>query len=127
MAFMLVGYLLSCGTRFYDVRKIAMPVNAVVEKQQKLATSPVLPTSDQVAEWNKSSIGSRFAEPPFVPPPSADQRQWNYWMMSQKAGSISYQIFAAGLSLALFNLFFLSERRLGQAIFAVSEPLGPMR
>ncbi len=104
---MLVGYLLSCGTRFYDVRENSNAVNAVVEKQQKLATSPVLPTSDQVAEWNKSSISSRFAEIPFVPPPSADQRQWNYWMMSQKAGSISYQIFAAGLSLALFNLFFL--------------------
>lgn len=107
MAFMLVGYLLSCGTRFYDVRENSNAVNTVVEKQQKLATSPVLPTSDQVAEWNKSSISSRFAEIPFVPPPSADQRQWNYWMMSQKAGSISYQIFAAGLSLALFNLFFL--------------------
>ncbi len=107
LIFMLVGYLLSCGTRFYDVRETDSIVNSVVEKQQKRATSPVLPTSDQVAEWSKSSIVSRFAEIPFVPPPSADQRQWNYWMMSQKAGSISYQIFAAGLSLALFNLFFL--------------------
>ena len=107
VAFMLIGYVLSCGTRFYDLKVKGSAVAAVVAPPQKLAESPVIPTAEQVADWVKSPFGSQFAEPPFVPPPGTDQRQGNYWMMSQKAGSISYQIFAAGLSLALFNLFFL--------------------
>jgi predicted acyltransferase len=105
--FMLVGYAMSCATRFYDIRDTNLIADAVNSPPPKLSASPVLPTADQWAEWAKSPLGTQFAEPPFVPPPNAERRQWNYWMMSQKAGSISYQIFAAGLSLALFNLFFL--------------------
>jgi len=107
IAFAALGYLLSCGTRFYDMRNEPPKSEAVASKSQKLAVDPVIPSSDRFADWRGSDIGSKFAEPPFVPPPSTDQRHWNYWMMSQKAGSISYQIFAAGLSLALFNLFFI--------------------
>ena len=47
-----------------------------------------------------------LAEPPFVKPPSRSQRQWNYWMMSQRAGTLSYTTFAAGFSLAIFTLFY---------------------
>lgn len=72
---MLVGYGLSCGTRQFDRDK------------------------DRVVET------IRLAEPPFVPPPSRDQRVWNYWMMSQKAGTPSYQFFAAGFSLMVFACF----------------------
>jgi hypothetical protein len=107
LAFMLSGYVLSCGTRFYDVKAKDSAVDAGVGPPQKLAMNPVIPTVDQLEDWIKRPVGSQFAEPPLFPPPNADQRKWNYWMMSQKAGSISYQIFAAGLSLALFNLFFL--------------------
>lgn len=107
LAFMLSGYVLSCGTRFYDVKAKDSAVDAGGGPPQKLAMNPVIPTVDQLEDWIKRPVGSQFAEPPLFPPPNADQRKWNYWMMSQKAGSISYQIFAAGLSLALFNLFFL--------------------
>lgn len=69
---MLVGYGLSCGTRQFDQ------------------------DTDRVMDT------IRLAEPPFVPPPSRDQRAWNYWMMSQKAGTPSYQFFAAGFSLMVF-------------------------
>ena len=56
-----------------------------------------------------------LAEPPFVPPQhpaeQIDQshryRQWNYWMMSQRAGTISYLTFSAGFSLAVFALFYV--------------------
>jgi hypothetical protein len=72
---MLVGYGLSCGTRQFDRDK------------------------DRVVET------IRLAEPPFVPPPPRDQRVWNYWMMSQKAGTPSYQFFAAGFSLMVFAGF----------------------
>ena len=72
---MLVGYGLSCGTRQFDQDK------------------------DRVVDT------IRLAEPPFVPPPPRDQRVWNYWMMSQKAGTPSYQFFAAGFSLMVFAGF----------------------
>jgi predicted acyltransferase len=105
--FMLVGYAMSCATRFYDIRDTNLIADGVNSPPPKLSASPVVPKADQWAKWAKSPLGTQLAEPPFVPPPNAERRQWNYWMMSQKAGSISYQIFAAGLSLALFNLFFL--------------------
>jgi len=92
IAFMLVGYAASCLTRRFDRMIVAGA------KFEKLATSPVL------GRESKASIAWRdyVAEPPFVPPPLPIERAWNYWMMSQKAGSVSYQLFAAGLSLAMF-------------------------
>jgi hypothetical protein len=42
-----------------------------------------------------------LVEPPFVPP----SQPVNLWTMSQRAGSVSYQTFGAGLSLAVYVLF----------------------
>jgi predicted acyltransferase len=81
---MTLGYGLSCGTRLYDVPG----------QEQSLLPSPL-------------------AEPPFVPPPGPAERQWNYWMMSQRSGSVSYLTFAAGFSLAVFVLFYVACDRLG--------------
>ena len=106
VAFMLVGYALSCGTRFYDVQQETLAAEASTSVAQKMAIDPVVPSKDRFSRWQSRPFSSKLAEPPLIPPPGKDQRQGNYWMMSQKAGSISYQIFAAGLSLALFNLFF---------------------
>ncbi|MCY2939119.1 MAG: heparan-alpha-glucosaminide N-acetyltransferase domain-containing protein [Planctomycetota bacterium] len=48
--------------------------------------------------------GSRWLlEPPFLPP--ADPRSLNYWTMSQRAGSVTYLLFAAGFSMAVMGLF----------------------
>jgi hypothetical protein len=49
-----------------------------------------------------------LAEPPFVPPPGTDLRKWNYWMMSQRAATLSYMTFSAGFSLAVYVLFFIA-------------------
>lgn len=46
---------------------------------------------------------SPLAVPPFVPPTDPDLK--NYWMMSQRAGSITYTTFAAGFALAVYALF----------------------
>lgn len=46
-------------------------------------------------------LAALLAEPPFVPP----SRPVNYWNMNQQAGSISYLVFGAGLSAALYALF----------------------
>jgi len=58
-----------------------------------LLTSPNTPT--------QSGLGFWMVEPPFVPP----THPVNLWTMSQRAGSVSYLTFGAGLSLAAYALF----------------------
>nr|MBR9812140.1 acyltransferase family protein [bacterium] len=47
------------------------------------------------------SQGGQLAAPPFCPP----KTEVDLWTMSQRAGSASYLVFAAGFSLALFSAF----------------------
>ena len=96
LALMFVAWCWSCGSTLYDVP------DELVETQRavKLADDPVLPSLERIQRWSGSSM-----EPPFVPPPQADFRKWNYWMMSQRGATISYTTFAAGYSLVLFALF----------------------
>jgi predicted acyltransferase len=112
---MLLGYSMSCFTRHFDRN------DRGIESSQKLAESPVLglgfPTDSEnndsgTPHASSSGAWQHFlAEPPFVPPPSYPKRAWNYWMISQKAGALSYQIFAGGLSLLVFLIFdWTSER-----------------
>lgn len=122
---MLLGYGFSCGTRFYDVQALAS--NSVVEAEDgkeagdgedgaartvtevpKLAEDPVLPAPERIRAKLASDQPSLLAEPPFVAPPPPDQRQWNYWMMSQRSGSLSYLTFAAGFSLVVYQLFYIA-------------------
>jgi predicted acyltransferase len=99
-----VGYLVSCGTRYYDV-----PESQIASLQgQKLAVDPVFPPRDQLEEHLRGKpVEALLAEPPFVPPPDATHRKWNYWMMSQRAGTLSYLTFSAGFSLAVYLLFYV--------------------
>lgn len=97
-----MGYLLSCGTRLYDVP----PDRAEREAGHRLANDPVAPIHSRSAIADFREF--RFAEPPFVAPPDADHRQWNYWMMSQRAGTLSYLTFAAGFSLGVYLLFYVA-------------------
>ena len=50
---------------------------------------------------NAFARGEWFLEPPFVKP----SHPVDIWTMSQKSGAISYQTFAAGLSLLIYALF----------------------
>lgn len=105
VAIMLFGYLLSCGTRLYDV----LPSTESPTSVGKLAASPVWPSQRQIELKTRTATSIRdfLAEPPFVPPPAFEQRQWNYWMMSQRASTLSYVVFTAGLSLAVFVAFYV--------------------
>jgi predicted acyltransferase len=105
VALMVLGYGMSCGTRLYDV-----PAAERHPASVPLAESPVLFPLDRI---QGRTLGSLLAEPPFVPPPGPSERPGNYWMMSQRSGSISYQTFAAGFSLAVFVLFYLACEHLG--------------
>lgn len=93
---MVTAWGMSCATTLYNV-----PDDRVeMMKEQKLAPDPVLPATERFHNWDRT-----FAEPPFVPPPGQNQRKWNYWMMSQRCGTVSYTTFAAGLSMLALTVF----------------------
>jgi predicted acyltransferase len=94
---MLAGWLLSCGTTLYDIP----PGGEDPQPTQKWAADPVIPFAERL-----KSHDFGFAEPPFVPPPGPNSREENYWMMSQRAGTLSYHIFAAGVAIALYGVFY---------------------
>tara|TARA_R110002095_G_scaffold208781_1_gene194724 strand:+ start:204 stop:1436 length:1233 start_codon:yes stop_codon:yes gene_type:complete len=105
-ALMLLGWGISCGTRFYDV-PVTDQTNPAI-KSEKLAAHPVIPDEAQIKAKQGEPFTAYLAEPPFVKPPEQEQRQWNYWMMSQRAGTLSYLVFTAGLSLFVYLLFHLA-------------------
>ena len=131
---MAFGWVLSCGTHMYDV-----PADQVAQlKSEKLAKNPVIPSHEQFDPWwnnvKKGKWADALAEPPFVPPPHSHDadtgkvnqeglrktddksdlsRKLNYWMMSQRAGTISYLTFGAGFSLAVYGLFYILADMIG--------------
>ncbi|MFN9718777.1 MAG: heparan-alpha-glucosaminide N-acetyltransferase domain-containing protein [Planctomycetota bacterium] len=94
------AWLLSCGTRLYDVPEREVEAR----KAEKLAGDPVFPGSETLKHRPR---GWLLAEPPFVPPPDAAHRKWNYWMMSQRAGTLTYTLFSGGLALFLYAGFYI--------------------
>ena len=96
LAVMVFGWLCSFGTMLYDV-----PLEQLESQpESRLAADPVVPSAARFQSWH-----GKIAEPPFVPPPDSAHRKWNYWMMSQRCGSMSYTTFTAGFSLLLFAIF----------------------
>lgn len=103
---MAFGWVISCGTRFYDV-----PTDQVESRRsQKMGDDPVVPGAQ--TRQNRPD-GLLLAEPPFVPPPDSAHRKWNYWMMSQRGGTVSYLTFSAGFSLLVYSLFHVACDRWG--------------
>jgi predicted acyltransferase len=96
LAMMLSGWLLSAGTTVYNIQ----PGEADPLPEQEWAGDPVIPSTHRLSAHDLT-----WPEPPFVPPPAASVREENYWMMSQRAATLSYHLFAAGLSLAAYALF----------------------
>ena len=109
---MVLGWLMTIGTTLYDVPAdqigVELPRPPKVEPKpyiqeldpNKYAPDPVFPTWERIRNWD-----GKIVEPPFVPPPNMKARRWNYWMMSQRGGTLSYPTFAAGVSLVIFALF----------------------
>ena len=62
------------------------------------------------------SVKWTWPEPPFVPPPGQEMRQWNYWMMSQRAGTLSYCLYAAGISLIVLAFLYWFSDVCGQQV-----------
>jgi predicted acyltransferase len=93
-----LGYLLSCPTTLYT----ALDVEVESQKNDRFPPDPVLPSRERLETHPLS-----WAEPPFVPPPDKAHRKENYWMMSQRAATVSYHVFGAGFSLAVYALFYV--------------------
>jgi len=102
---MLLGYALSCGTRFYDVP----PQQAAALESVEISSRPVVPDVASRSAWNEKRTRGEWrdllAEPPFVPPPPTRDRKINYWMMSVKSAALSFMTFNAGFSLFVYGLF----------------------
>jgi predicted acyltransferase len=92
------GWLMSCPTTLYDVHE----ADAALPSEHPWAEDPVVPSRERLETHQLT-----WTEPPFVPPPDHTQRRENYWMMSQRAATLSYHVFAAGLSLALYAAFYI--------------------
>ncbi len=54
------------------------------------------------------TAGNRVDQPPYDL-----HRYWNYWMMTQRGGSLSYLTFGAGFSLLVYVLFYVLSDMLG--------------
>ena len=102
---MAFGWLLSMGTVLYNVHT-DRPIQAHSEHPLNQRLNPIrFPIDPVVPAWERlSSWDGTIVEPPFVPPPDDKHRQWNYWMMSQRGGNVSYPTFTAGLSLVIYAL-----------------------
>lgn len=129
---MLVGWGLSWGTRFYDPMPLVKPADAAVPPApvvvpEGVARDPVWPSLQRRQAWQErvAQEGWRavVAEWPLIPPPEPvppsainpagiAAREKNYWMMSQRAGTLSYLVFASGWAWAVYLLFhWLTDRR----------------
>ena len=103
---MLLGWLMSFPTVLYNVRmsddsigQAKQTADAKPDESKRYPPDPVFPTLVRIRAWDGTIV-----EPPFVPPPGFEKRQWNYWMMSQRGGNLSYPTFAAGISLVIYAL-----------------------
>ncbi len=124
LTLMVFGYVLSCGTRLYDVAPLVLSgdseaatgATTATITDKRLVDDPVWPKAERwQAKFDSARAFDWLAEPPFVqPPPRPDSaatrpsRHWNYWMMSQRAGTLSYLVFAAGFSLMVFTIFYVA-------------------
>ncbi|MEZ6151426.1 MAG: hypothetical protein R3C09_14995 [Pirellulaceae bacterium] len=108
---------MSCLTRLYDLRQAVQEAQGGAAVQAVAATgdeatgaasslkdSPVIPDWSQAAGRSWTDL---LAEPPFVPPPEAERRAINYWMMDKRLPTPSFVLFSTGCAMALYGLFVL--------------------
>ncbi len=118
IAMMMVGYGLSCFTRLYDLEGLSEEQVAI------LSSSPVIPKPIDDATH---SFQWKWAEPPFVVPPSPQVRAINYWMMDKRIVSQSFIWFSIGFVLVLYATFVVAcdhfALRLGMFAIFGANPL----
>ena len=88
-----------------------------VERALLLAEPPFVPPPHS---WDPPGLGEGqtlgrggfmgwLLDPQYRPENRADwYRKWNYWMMSQRGGTLSYLVFSGGFSLFVYVLFYVA-------------------
>ncbi|MEZ6044892.1 MAG: hypothetical protein R3C11_04795 [Planctomycetaceae bacterium] len=86
-------------------------------RDYKLAADPVIPDDERMKKLESMSWAELVGRNPFGDPDTEDPEivqykprdefYWNAWMMSQRAGTMSYLIFAGGFSLFVYTLFYI--------------------
>lgn len=103
---MLLGYGASCMTRLYDIQPEVAAVVPEFQVERNVndaeIQSPVFPPLAKLSGRNWSTL---FAEPPFVPPPTREFRQPNYWAMNKRVVSQSFVLFASGFAILIYAIF----------------------
>ncbi|MBX3449451.1 MAG: hypothetical protein KF777_07830 [Planctomycetaceae bacterium] len=93
------AWLLSNLSMLYQ-SPASQDVQPLERRARVLASDPVFPDPSRFETWT-----GRLIEPPFMPPPDSSVRAWNYWMMSQRGGTITYTAFAGGFAMVVYGLF----------------------
>ncbi|MEZ6077571.1 MAG: hypothetical protein R3C56_18470 [Pirellulaceae bacterium] len=101
-AIMAFAWVISCGTRLYDVP--ASQVEAL--RAEKLAPDPVWPAAERFEA--KSGLAGVAGRTTVCKTTRCHAAQVELLMMSQRAGTLSYPTFAAGFSLLVYLLFFIA-------------------
>jgi hypothetical protein len=113
-AMMLGGWLVSAGTTLYEIKSSATDSSP----DRDWARDPVIPKPERLRNHRLT-----WPDLPFLPAPPASVREENYWMMSQRAATMSYHLFAAGFSLVIYVIFHVACDH-GQMQIAVFRILG---
>jgi hypothetical protein len=96
IALMALGYGLSCLSVLYG----ADDSTTTRPQVSHFAESPVLPPRPDLLG---KDIRFFLAEPPFTSPSAG--RPCNYWMMSKRATTLPFMLFASGFALAIYSAF----------------------
>ena len=102
VAFTVLGYIISCGTRLYDIVDGSEAAPQRNPSDWKRAESPFVSSPTNVDLRHPLSL---LAEPPFVAPPSFPKRLDNYWMMSKRIPTLSFILCATGLGFVTYAGF----------------------
>ncbi len=94
--------------------------NVRIFRDPKLALDPIIPSQQRIdalkSRFEEQGWEAVVAEPPFVYPPhtkpgigkrSVMLRDWNYWMVSQRQGTLSYTVIAGGMSIFVYAIFYI--------------------
>ena len=102
-----LGYLLSL--RHHALRRAGRPGRRGREAKKAAGRDPRSPKTPcspapSAARRTRSPGPSRRSSRR----PTIEHREENYWMMSQRAATLSYHIFGAGFSLVVYALFYVA-------------------
>jgi predicted acyltransferase len=102
IALALFGYGLGSLSSLYPLAEGQPLAEWLYPETEQPTESPVLP---RFSDHSARDLGAYFADPPFVPPPPARIRLWNYWMLSRRLATPTFMLTAIGFGLLAYAAF----------------------